>query len=639
MKNKILGTGGLIIAVIALLAVNIVGPKMFKSTRLDLTEGRLYTLSEGTLEVLRNLDEPVTLRFYLSRKLATGLPGIKSYADRVDDLLEQFRRESDGKINLVRIDPEPFSDEEDRAVAYGMRGIPVDENDNTLYFGLVGTGSTGQEDAIPFFSLNREKFLEYDVSRLIYALKSTAPPTVGLIAGLPLNGPTPQQMMAGMNQPAWAVMDQIKQLFTVVPLEMQAREIPDEMDVLMVVHPKLVPKQLMYAIDQFALRGGRVLMFVDALAEADLPQGRMAMMQRQLGKTSNPEALLEGWGVRMVKDKVVGDLASAMRVQTQRNQRLITIDYPLWMNLGRDRLNDTDIVTANLENIALGSPGALEAVEGATTTIEPLLRTSEQAMLMDKALADGPADPEGLLRDYKPGGEERLLAVRITGKARSAYPDGPPEEEKTEGAGSPAARTHPHLTESSSDINVILVSDADMLHDRFWVRVQDLLGSRIAVPTAGNGSFVVNALDNLTGSSSLIAVRSRGSFIRPFTRIDSLRQEAELAFREKEAELIARLQQTEQRLQALESEKQGEDSLVLSDAQARELVEFRRQRLAIRKELREVRRSLRRNIEELHAKVRFANIGLVPLLIAIGGVLVALVRYQRRRASIREVSA
>ena len=639
MRNKILGLSGLIIAVVALLAINIVGPKLLKSTRVDLTQGKLYTLSEGTREVLNELDEPVTLRFYLSRRLATGLPGIKSYADRVDDLLEQYRRESNGKLTLLRIDPEPFSDEEDRAVAYGMRGIPVDENDNTLYFGLVGTGSTGQEESIPFFSLNREKFLEYDLSRLVYSLASSEPPTVGLLSALPINGSPPQLMMQGINQPPWAVMDQVKQLFTVLPIEAQEREIPDDVDVLLVVHPKQLPEPMLYAIDQFVLRGGRVMMFIDPVAEADRPSGMMARMQQQLGKTSNPKQLLQSWGLRMVDDKVVGDIVNAVRVQTQRNQRMITIDYPLWVNLPGSQLNATDIVTANLENIAMGSAGALEKVDGATTTIIPLILSSEQAMLMDKSLADGPADPEGLLRDYKPGDTEQLLGARVTGKVKSAFPDGPPQDQTKEGEPAPPPRTHAHLNESSADINVIVVTDADMLHDRFWVRVQDLLGSRIAVPTAANGAFVVNALDNLTGSSSLIAVRSRGSFIRPFTRINALRQDAELKFREKEAELIARLEETEARLQALQSEKQGEDSLVLNEAQARELVEFRKQRLAIRKELREVRRALREDIEKLHTKVRFANIGLMPLVIGVVGLLVAFVRYQRRRSSIRTNAA
>ncbi len=640
MKKRILGVGGLIVAVVALLAVNIVGPKMLKSTRLDLTEGQLFTLSEGTREVLQSLDEPVTLRFYLSKRLATGLPGIKSYADRVEDLLEQYRREAEGKITLLKIDPEPFSDEEDRAVAYGMRGVPLDENENTLYFGLVGTGSTGQEQAIPFFSVNREKFLEYDVSRLIYSLANPELPTVGLLSGLPINGPGPQAMMQGINTPPWMVVEQMKQVFQVLPLDLQEREIPEQVSVLLVVHPRGFSKHLIYAIDQFVMRGGRVVMFVDPVAEVDQQNvgGMMGMMQ-QLSKTSNPKELLQSWGVRMVEDKVVGDLANAIRVQTQRNQRLITVDYPLWINLTAEQFSASDIVTANLDNIAFGSAGALESIDGSTTSAVPLIQTSDQAMLIDASVATGAADPEGLLRSYKPGGTPQVLAMRITGKASSAFPDGPPPEREEEGEAAQAQpATQPskeHLAESNEDINVVVVSDVDMLHDRFWVRVQDLLGSRIAVPTAANGPFLMNALDNLTGSSSLIAVRSRGSFIRPFTRVNALRQDAELKFREKEAELIERLDETEQRLQSMESEKQGSDTVVLNEAQARELIKFRRERLEIRKELREVRRSLRRNIEELYSKVRFANIGLVPILIAVGGLLVALVRYQRRRSSIR----
>ena len=649
MNGKVLSIGGLLIAVVALLAVNIVGPKMLKSSRIDLTEGQLFTLSDGTREILSELDEPITLRFYLSRRQVTALPGIKSYADRVEELLEQYRREAGQRITLIKLDPEPFSDEEDRAVAYGLRGVPLDEGDNTLYFGLVGTGSTGQEQVIPFFTVNRERFLEYDVSRLVYSLAHPKPPVVGLLSTLSINGPTPQAMMQGMNTPPWMVMEQVNQLFSVLPVETTAEEIPEEVDVLLVVHPKSLSDKTLYAIDQFVMGGGRVLMFVDPLAEVDQVAGQRMMGMMMPGKTSNPEKLLASWGVKLITETVVGDLANAVRVQTQRGGRMITIDYPVWMSVAGPALNATDLVTANLENLALGTPGELTPIPGATTSFTPLVQSSDQAMAIVTAKVDQAPDPEAIMREYKPGGKSMVLAARITGAVNSAFPNGPPKDKEQHGEGatnesvpdtsketdSSADNAPAHRAQSDGDINVVLVADADMLHDRFWVRVQDLMGSRIAVPTAGNGSFVINALDHLTGSSSLIAVRSKGSFVRPFERIDTLRRDAELKFREKESQLIAQLDETENRLRALESEKQGDDKVVFNEAQRQELIKFRKERLQIRKELRDVRLSLRRNIESLYSKLRFTNIALVPILIAVGGLVVAFVRMQRRRRSIR----
>ncbi len=645
--RRMLSLGGLLVAAVLLLALNIVSGRALTGARLDLTEGRLFTLSDGTRQVLAELDEPVTLRFYLSRGLVTQLPGISSYANRVQELLEAYQRESGGNITLIHVDPQPFSDEEDRAVAYGLRGIPIDEEEATLYFGLVASGSTDQEQVIPFFSASRERFLEYDLTRLIYSISHPEQPTVGLLTSLPLMGPGPMAMLQGGGGQPWMVVEQMRQLFNVLPLDADLREVPENVDVLMLAHPKKLSEAARYAVDQFVMRGGRALVFVDPSAETDpgTGPGMMGMMgmAQFAGRASNPQDLLASWGLAMPAEEVVGDLSAAVRVRAQVEGRLVTIDYPLWMNLGEAALAKDDIVTGNLGVVTLASPGHLTPVADSGLTVTPLITAGEQAAVFTPEQAQSHSDPQVVLRAYQPAGRTFVLAARVTGKAKSAFPDGPPGAEKKEagegggatGTGSePAPGPGPHLAESEGDINVVVVADADLLADQFWVQVQDIMGSRIAIPTSANGPLVINALDSLTGSSALIDIRSRGSFLRPFTVVNELRREAELKFREKEQQLITRLEQTEQRLQELESRKQGEDAPVLSDEQRQELISFRQERLDIRRELREVRRNLRENIERLETQVKFANVGLVPILIAVGGLLVGLARMQRRRRSL-----
>jgi len=642
MGNRTLSVGGLLVAAVLLVAINMVAGRSLSSSRVDLTENKLFTLSDGTREILAGLDEPITLRFYLSRGLVTRLPGISSYAARVEELLEAYAREAGANVTFVEVDPEPFSEEEDRAVAYGLRGVPIDEEDATLYFGLVASGSTDQEQVIPFFSTSREQFLEYDVTRLIYSVANPKQPVVGLLSTLPINGGGPMAMLQGRGQPPWIVVEQMSELFEVMPLEPGIREVPADVGVLMLVHPKALPDETRYAIDQFVMRGGRALVFVDPNAETDpgAGPGMMGMMAPGASRSSNPKELLASWGLAMPEDEVVGDLSAAMRVRAQQEGRLVTIDYPMWMTLSGDALASSDLVTANLGAVTLASPGHLVPVEAPGLDVTPLIRTTENAAVFPRATVANLADPQAVLRDYQAKGERLVLAARVTGKAKSAFPDGPPAAPKKEGeeaAAPPPAG--PHLAESSGDVNVVVVADADLLADQFWVQVQDLLGSRIAIPTSGNGPMVVNALDNLTGSSALIDIRSRGGFVRPFAVVNELRREAELRFREQEQRLMTQLDDAERKLGELESSRQGDEVAVLTDEQRQALIDFRKERLQIRKDLREVRRSLRASIERLETRLRFANVAAVPILIGVGGLLVGLTRLRRRRRSLLAAQA
>ncbi len=625
MNKKILTTGGLLMALALLLAVNIISDVSLKSARLDLTENQLYTLSDGTKNILKNIDEPITLRFFLSQKIATNLPGISNYTVRVRELLEEYQRAAGDKLKLVVVDPEPFSEAEDTAEGYGMRGIPVDNNNTTFYFGLAGTNSTDDLETIPFLSPNREEFLEYDLTKLVYQLGNPKQKVVGIMSTLPVQGDMTPPFSQDGAQP-WMIVEQIRQLFEVRKIETDVETIPDNIDVLMLIHPKELSDATLYAIDQFVLKGKRAIVFADPYSEAyeppSNPQNPWAAMQAP--RNSELNKLFDAWGIELVPNKVVGDLRTAQKVQMRKGSRAIVINYPVWMDLDAEQyFNKQDIVTAKLGNIVLATPGALVEKGDVPTDIIPLIESGDKAMQIGVDKLGAFAEPENLARNFKPEGKF-TIAARITGKVKTAFPKGKPEGDETE---------NKHITESAEDINLIVVADTDILEDKFWVRVQNIFGQRLAMPHAANGTFVINALDNLSGSNDLISVRNRGSFTRPFTRVEAIQQEAEQRFREKEKELQARLQETEQKIRSLQNQKQEGNEFMLNVKQQQEIARFRDEKIKIRKELRNVQHALQKDIERLETVTKFINIGLMPLLIGFWGFTLSLWNRQRRKTT------
>ena len=649
MGGRTYTIGGIVLAVAAFLAVNMFANQALTRFRLDLTEQRLFTLSEGTRNVIRAIDEPVTLRLYVSRSLASRLPSISGYVARVRDLLQEYEHAADGKIILTVIDPEPFSEEEDRAVAYGLSGLPLLDGESTFYFGLVGTNTLDDQEVVPRFTPDREEFLEYDLTKMIHTLGQAARPVIGLLTGLPLDGRNQQAMMMGRPPQPWLILERIEELFEVRQLSPVGLErIEDDVDVLMVVHPKGLSDTIRYAIDQFVLGGGNALVFVDPNAEADMTP-TVPGLPPLPGKSELGD-LLAAWGLELDTARTVGDMQVGADVQAQMGDRVMTIRYPLWINVPSPLLNRDDVVTAELGNLTFGTAGALETIPDTRLTVSPLARTTPSgASLVETEMAGPMADLERLVREFRPDGNSYALAVRVGGRAVTAFADGPPLPETVDegaeagegtesgsesaaAAGAPAAN---HLGEG--EINVIVVGDTDFLQDQFWVQRQNLFGQSIPIPVSGNGSFVVNALDNLTGSDDLIGIRSRGRFLRPFTVVNELRQDAELRFREKEKELLQRLEETDARLSELRT---GEgDEIVLTEDQRNAIVEFTKERVRIRRELRDVRHSLRKDIEALEASLKFINIGLVPIVIGVGGLLAGLHRMRRRRAAMRTGAA
>ncbi|WP_020400526.1 Gldg family protein [Kordiimonas gwangyangensis] len=605
----------IVLAVLLFLSLTVLADRYLRSAKIDLTDEGLYTLSEGTEGVLSNLDEPVSLTYYFSRSLATPYPQLLSYGKRVEDMLRAFVAENPGKVHLSVVDPEPFSEAEDEAVAAGLKGVPLMDR-STLYMGLVASNTLDGEGAIPFFTEEREKFLEYDLVKLVTSLDTEPRPRLSLLTQLPLQfGPGgPQAMMQGRSQP-YVIYEQLQEFFTVEDMAPDFTEIPAETEVLMLVHPPALSDDQLFAIDQYVLKGGRALIFLDPHSEALDPRGTAPS-----ASTLGP--LLAAWGVEMPEGKVVGDGAQAQRVQMGGYGPESVKDYIFWLNVSGDFLNGDDIVTGALDNINVASAGVLEPLEGATTKLTPLMTTSSVAMLYDADRAVGMPDPDALLRDLEPTGKSYILATRISGTAKTAYPD------RVANAGTPTA--DPAAAEG--ELNIVLASDSDLFDDRFWVQLQELLGQRIVVPIAGNGSFVLNLADHISGSDALLALRGRGISKRPFEVVDRLRREAEAKYLTEEQRLQDDLANMEDRLAQLES-AEADGTSVLSPEMEEEKERFRAQLLETRRALREVNRSLRAEIESLGNWLAVINIVLVPFLLIVFALVRVYVR--RRRAASR----
>lgn len=619
------------------LAVQVIAGGLLRGVRVDLTENRLYTLSEGTKQVLANLDQDIRFTFYFSDEAATGYPQLKAYARRVEDLLKQYRALSNGRLNLEVIDPEPFSETEDEAVAAGLSGART-AGGETIYFGLIATDQADGREVIGYFAPEREATLEYDLTKLLYDMTRTNKPVLGIVTDLPMTfGPGGVQAAVQGRAEPYVIYDQLRQLFDVRMLGAEFDRIEADVDVLMLAHASGLGPTQHYAIDQYVLRGGKALVLVDPYSETAAimaqPSGPMGMPQHGGPATRSDLApLFKAWGIAFDPGKVVGDLALAQRVNmgAQAHGGRQIVDYVAWLGLGSAQIADDDIIAAQLTDITMASAGAL-TYDAEAEGITPLLTSSTMAALIDAAAVAGRPDPDALIRALAPTGEAYVLAARIRRPASTAFADGPPPP-ASDHAGDDhdhdAAPLPDHVAASDGPINVIVVADADILEDRFWAQVQNFFGERVAVPVADNGRFIINAVDNLAGSDALISLRSRGVSSRPFSLVEDIRREAEARYLREEERLENELRSAEARLAELEGAggDAGDDAL-LTPEQLAEIERFRAEAVETRQALRAVQRNLRRDIDRLEAWVRGVNIALVPAIL----VLIGLWRTTRRR--------
>jgi len=634
-SRRFYAIASIVLAVIIFVALNIAINASVTTARLDLTENRVFTLSQGTKATIAKLQEPITLKFFYSKKVAANYAQIQAYATRVRDLLHNYAALSGGKIILQEIDPEPFTSAEDEAVANGLSGAPTDTGD-MVYFGVVGTNTIDGKETIAFFSQEREAYLEYDLTTLIYHLSTPKKPVLGVITGLPLDLGAGGMMasLQGRAQP-YIVYEQLRQTYDTRLIPAGFDRIPPDVDVLMIAHPSGIGANQAYAIDQFALRGGRVLVFVDPNSEM---AGPSAGFDPQSGgnPVSDLPRLFKTWGIAFDPSKVIVDRALAQRVQLSEDARDPVTAYPLWLHLTPENFDSHDPLTANLQALNLASVGALSPLKGATTKFTPLVKSSALAMPISADEARAKIPPQQLLASIRATGITYTLAARISGPIKTSFPDGPPPLP----AGAPALPAQ--AKHSTTDANIIVVADSDILDDRFWVRVQDVYGKRVASTFADNGAFVLNAVENLMGSDDLISLRTRATNNRPFTVVQKLQADAQGQFQSEADALKKKLADTQDRLRALQQGggkdgAEGAQSQTISLAQQSEIERFKRELLDTRTQLRDVQHNLRKEVDRLGEWLAFINIALVPLLVAALAMVLAIFR-RRRRARARALS-
>jgi ABC-type uncharacterized transport system involved in gliding motility auxiliary subunit len=612
---------GIALAAILFVASNQVFTRLFGDSGIDLTDRGLYTVSAGTRAILNRIKEPVTLKLYYSSRLGQLVPSYGVYAQRVRQLLQEYAAIANGKIRLQILDPQPYSEIEDQATEAGLQGAPAGETGETVYFGLAGTNSTDDSQTIPFFQRDRETFLEYDLTKLVQSLAFPKKKVIGLLSSLQLDADPMAQMRGQPSQPQ-AVLDQLRQNYEVRNLPTATDQIPDDIGVLMIVQPQHLSPKTEYAIDQYVMAGGHAIVFADP--DSEFASAHRNPMQPRAGAApADFDTMLHAWGVNGIKGKLVGDRLAANKVNFGGEDQE-PVDYVLWLSLRGDDINATDPITGKLTDINVASAGALEPVAGAKTAFEMLLRSSDDAELIDASRVAGALvpDPIGLLQDFKPTGQRYTIAARVTGPASTAFPGGPPKDTSLKA---------PQIKSAKAPINIIVVADTDMLDDRFWIQFQNFLGHEVGNAFAGNGDFVQNAVDSLAGTNDLIGLRSRGSAVRPFILVDKIKREADDRYRAHEKELQTKLKDAQAKLASIKAPDESAGDIQLTADQQKAVDQFQSQIVQTRTELRQVQSALRQNIDALKNRLVMIDVGLVPVLVALAAIVVGAVRMRQRR--------
>jgi len=611
--------GGALLVLIIVVLVNVV--MSGTNLRWDATEDNLYSLSDGTKTILSELNQDVVIKVFYSKHVVNAPSHIKTFAQRVIDFLSEYEHYGKGRISVEVYDPEPDSEEEEWAIKYGMKSINLPTGEQ-LYLGLVALAAD-QEAAIAFIDPNQEARLEYDLTRIIARVETSKRLKVAVFSALPIFGsPNMNMGMAGQqpgSQP-WFFIQELRKTYDLIEVSPDAERIDPQADLLVLFHPKNMSPTMSFAVDQYVLGGGNLIVFADPLSLMDDP--------RMGPGGSIPETLFKAWGIEMPAGKAVADYTYATRLRNRNNQVEVN---PLWLSPQADAFNADNLITANLESMLMPIAGAIEVLPDNPYTVEPLIQSSTNSMLVDAFMHS--MDVEALRKDFKPSGKKQSLAVRISGRFKTAFPNGKPAAE-SEGSEKPdkteTADTPEVLKEGRSDAVVIVVADSDLLYDGYYLSHQNLLGFTISNIFNDNLNFLLNACEMLTGNPALIGIRSRGTFERPFTRVQELERKAQDRWLDQEQALVRQVEETNQKLHLLEQQKDTSQQAILSEEQEKEIARFQEQKLKINKELKTVRRNLRADIDRLGSAVKFVNIFLVPLLIGIGGLIYAI--SHRRKA-------
>ncbi|MEM6570460.1 MAG: Gldg family protein [Planctomycetota bacterium] len=632
--NSRIALAALGLSIALFLAINLLAAPTMRGVRADLTEQKLYTLSEGTRNILGRLEEPIRLRLFFSEAVAKDVSAtpLVAYAERVQEMLEEYVAAAGGNLDLEVIDPEPFSVAEELAVDFGVQGEPVNNEGDRLYLGLVGTNSVDDEEVLPVLDPRRESYLEYEITEMIDRLENPELPVVGLITSLPLRGgmqPAAQPGQQPQQTPPWPILSLVERRYEIRDLAPASlTEIPEDIDLLLLVHPQGLTPDGTYAIDQFCLRGGKVVAFVDPYCFFDPKrQSNDPMAQLEAGTDSGIDPLLLAWGVAMEPGKIVGDSENGLGVRAGDGAQ---VEIPVVFTVTADTMSDDDILASGLRECRYFMPGSVrrsdDAPEG--VNVEVLASASEAGSgFVDTMTLLGGLDPRAIADAFLANAPSAPLAVRVSGNVRTAFPDGPPstaddapeeaqEGESEDGSGDEETGGD-HLTESAAPFNALVIADADMLHDSVWAQpMRDLFGNINYIPQVDNAALLVSALENLKGSDDLISLRSRAAYNRPFTRKDELTRLAQERFRAEEMELEAKLAEAQQRLNDLQKEKDPANALILSPEQEDAIENLREEQVRTRSELRKVKRNLRAEIDALGLRLKLLNVLLIPAIIA-----------------------
>ena len=622
-NNKILQYCFLILL---FLFFNIIMFKVLVNKKIDLTTDKLYTVSENTKSIIKNLSEPINIKLFFSNSLSKELSQIRDYEKRVRELLISYKKISNKNITVEIIDPRPFTDQEDLANVYGIQGLQLNEEGERFYFGAVFSNSVDDTTVIPFFELDREQFLEYDLTKTIYNLANTTKPNIGLISGLPLVGRVNNSQGNAQYERPFFIYQTLSEFFNVIDLSLEVSEIPQNVDQLLIVHPKNLSDVTLYAIDQFVMTGKGVTIFTDPFSEFD---NNLSKPESEKDfSNSNLSRLFTSWGFDMKPGMVIGDIVNGRKVSLgpSNDQKIVT--YVLWLAIQQNLLSNTDIITSNLDYIFLKSAGSIENLNtNSSLVIEPLIRTSKESMLIERYKMQFRADPEQLLKDFESQDKSYIIGARIKGELDSAF--------TMEDIKKIELDTKQHIN-NIKDANIILFADTDLLSDNTWISEQDMFGRNSITPIADNGRMVVNSIESMSGGRNLIGLRGRGSSNRPFLVIEDLQKKAELSFREKQISLQNELQGTEDKLKEIQS-NQLDSSESKTSEQNKAIEEFQRKILSIRKQLRDVQRQLNADIERLENNIKILNIWTMPLIVIILYFFIKVFTEKRRKEFYRKI--
>jgi ABC-type uncharacterized transport system involved in gliding motility auxiliary subunit len=628
MKNRKFETPAYVLLGIAAMLVLLVGLNVVFSRlqwRADLTEERAFTLSEGARQILSDLKSPVQVRFYYSQSDEAMPMGLKNYAQSVNDLLDAMETASGGKLQVQRLDPTPDSDAEDSARLDGVEP-QVFPNGDRIYLGL-GFSQLDRKSALPFLAPDRERLLEYDIARAINAVTNAERPVIGLLTPL-TTSPTPPMMMMERPPSAGIFFDELRRAFEVKEIPFDTAEIPADIGTFVVVHPRQISEVTEYAIDQFVLRGGKLVAFLDPMCVMDAPPGG-PMMGMAPPSVSTFGKLLPAWGVQFNTSEVVVDMQNVGSTRRGRAPGILA--------LGPDALDPDSVVTGGVDSLFMALAGAYqgESPEGIERT--SLVFSSPQSELADPSFTQ--TSPQIVERNFKPSGVEYPVAVKLEGKFKTAFPQGKPKAVPQGQASLPDAapsvdpEAPPGLKESSGPTTVYLVGDVDMLFDPLAAaEVPTPFGRPVVVPANGNIDLAQSMIEQLAGGEELASVRSRASRDRPFTVVKRMQAEAENKFRDKISELEQGLSETQTRLAELERSKDAGQQFILTPEQQEEIKAFRQKEAGAKKELKEVRKTLRREVDALEQRVKWTNILAMPLVVAAAGLVMAFIRHRRQNA-------